>query len=93
MAVAVAEQMRLMDIANEAGDAAGAQSAQDTMDAMLEPYWGLDSTMQRYETADMREIKSLANTAFTALPRLDGEANYEDFAGQPFGLLGNFGFH
>ncbi len=88
MAVAVAEQMRLMDIANEAGDAAGAQSAQDTMDAMLEPYWGLDSTMQRYETADMREIKSLANTAFTALPRLDGEANYEDFAGQPFGLWG-----
>jgi len=88
MAVAIAEQMRLMDTANEAGDAAAAQSAQDTMDAMLEPYWGLDSTMQRYETADMREIKSLANTAFTALPRLDGEANYEDFAEHPFGLWG-----
>jgi hypothetical protein len=88
MAVAVAEQMRLQDIANEAGDAAGAQSAQDTMDAMLEPYWGLDSTMQRYETADMREIKSLANTAFTALPRLDAPANYEDFGENVYGLWG-----
>ena len=88
MAVSVAEQMRVMDIANEAGDAAAAQAAQDTMDAMLEPYYGLDSTMQRYETADMREIKSLANTAFTALPRLDAPANYEDFGENVYGLYG-----
>ena len=88
MAIAVAEHMRNQDIAREVGDQAAMQAAQDAMDALLEPYWGLDSTMQKYETADMRAIKSLAGTALAALPRMDAEANYEDYGESIYGSYG-----